>query len=50
MSDIKQQKTKQVMLRLSEDLHKQLKVTVAEQGTTIQAFLVKLIEENTNKE
>lgn len=42
-------KPKQVMIRLNEDLHKKLKITVAESGTTIQAFIVKLIEENTKK-
>lgn len=37
---------KNVIIRLDEDLHKQLKIYVAKQGITIQDFVLNLITDN----
>jgi len=40
---------KTVTLRLSEELHKKLKLLTIMEDTTIQAYLVELIEESLQK-
>lgn len=41
--------TKQVPVRMDHDLHRQVKVFLAQQGTTFQDWLLRLIEEALRK-
>lgn len=46
----KQTKDKQVTLRLPEDLHRKLKVKVAQEGTTITEILLRLVKKYVESE
>lgn len=43
------QKNKTINIRLSEDLHRAIKMKVARDGTTITDYLIKLVKEDLRK-
>lgn len=42
-------KIKSITVRMTEDLHRELKIKVAEDGITLQDYIIKLIEADLKK-